>query len=430
MEKVFRQFETVRRAEPWLGEVRALAFARFTVVGVPTTRNEEWKYTNVTSVARTAWQLAPEALVDESTLKGACLVEEGPRIVLVNGIHAPSLSRGAQGTVIITSIAAAMRTHADVIKAHLGTIASSEASSFVALNTAFLFDGALIIIPPQTHVAQPLQVIHVSVPGADRSMIHPRTLIIAGDGSEATIIESHVAIGDGAYFSNAVSEIAVGKNATLTHCCVEEPAKNAVLITSPLVTVAENGTYRSCVITDGGAITRNTHRVVLAGADSRCEMDGLYFVRGSQHVDNHTEIDHAAPRTSSRELYKGVLNDSSRAVFNGKVFVRPAAQKTDAKQTNRNLMLSAKAQVDTKPQLEIWADDVKCTHGATVGQIDPASLFYLKTRGIGEAAGRRLLTYGFAHEILEQIPHEPLRARLEARLLAAVEHPEDSTHTG
>lgn len=407
----------------WMSALREAAIARVAELGLPTTQNEEWKYTNVSAIAKIHANIPVRkaGTITLGRLTENTYVGDGARLVFVNGLYAPELSSVDLPGVTVSTISAAARgAQAALVESHIAKIAPFESDAFTALNTAFLRDGALVVIPAGMTVEKPIQLMFLAHATDGGSFASPRVLILAERGSRATVVESHVALAPAAYFSNSVAEILCEEGASLEHYRVQEESVNAFHIASINVRQEQDSHYRSCLVTTGGRLARTTLKITLNGERCECELDGLSITDGQQHVDNHTQIDHTAPNCSSRQLYKSILKGNSRAVFNGKVIVRQAAQKTDAKQTNKNLILSDTARVDTKPQLEIFADDVKCTHGATIGQIDDASLFYLKTRGIGEEQGRQLLTYGFAHEVLEQITLEPLRERLDRKLLSQI----------
>jgi len=302
----------------------------------------------------------------------------------------------------------------------LARIAPFDQHAFVALNTAFLDDGAYLKLPAGAIVPQPIHVLFITTSAAGRPVTHPRVLIVLEPNSQASVVETYAGDPDAAYFTNAVTEIVLGENAVLHHCKVQHESAAAYHIGSMQVRAGRSSTCASHSISLGGALVRNDIVAVLNGEGAECTLNGLYLADGQRLVDNHTTIDHAQPHCASREVYKGILADRARGVFNGKIVVRPDAQKTDAKQTNRALLLSADALINTKPQLEIFANDVKCTHGAAVGQLDDEAVFYLRSRGLGEAAARQLLIHAFAAEVLDRLSIEPIRARVEETLRRAV----------
>jgi Fe-S cluster assembly protein SufD len=297
----------------------------------------------------------------------------------------------------------------------LGTIASFDHHAFTALNTAFVSDGALIELAHDAVVEQPIHLLFIS---GGESVSHPRNLIVAGRHSRASVIESYVSLRDGEYFTNAVTEIALGEGAHLDHYKLQRESETAFHVGTVQTKEERNSQLHSFSFAVGGALARTNIYTSLDGDAATCTFNGLYLTDGTQHIDNQTSIEHIAPNCPSHELYKGVLDGRSHGVFNGKVYVHPEAQKTDGKQSNNNLLLSPSARVDTKPQLEIFADDVKCTHGATVGRLDELAMFYLNSRGIGPETARMLLTYAFAADVLETIELEPLKHELEKMVLA------------
>ena len=310
-------------------------------------------------------------------------------------------------------------------EAHLARIAPVDRRALTSLNTAFLADGALVLVPDRTIVPKPIHLVFLSVGESRPTMTHPRVLVVMGATSEATIVESYGALrrssevasrGSRRYLTNAVTELVAGENATLTHYKMQREHADSVHMAAMYLRVARDSTVACHSISLGGALVRNDIVAVLDGEGAHCTLNGLYLSDGSRLVDNHTTIDHAKPHCDSREVYKGILADRARAVFNGKIVVRPDAQKTDAKQTNKALLLSEDAQINTKPQLEIFANDVKCTHGAAVGQMDEDAIFYLRARGVGAAQARDMLVHAFAGDVLNQMPLEPLRARVDQEL--------------
>jgi Fe-S cluster assembly protein SufD len=317
------------------------------------------------------------------------------------------------------SLATALNSDSALVEPHLARHAGYQDHPFVALNTAFLQDGAFVSIPRGKAVERPIHLLFVST--HDRrgtaTVSHPRNLILAGDDSQAMVIESYIGLNNALYFTNAVTEIVAGENAVVAHYKLQRESEEAFHISTVQASLSHNSNFSSHSIDLGGALVRNDVNAVLDGKGIECTLDGLYMVAGRQHVDNHTRIDHVKPHCSSRELYKGVLGGRSKGVFNGKIYVHKDAQKTDAKQTNKNLLLSEDAVINTKPQLEIYADDVKCTHGTTIGQLDQEAIFYLRSRGIDLEAARGLLTYAFASEMIGRIKVEPVRAQLETLLL-------------
>ncbi len=409
----FETFPTTNYAPSWLKPLRQAALSRFSELGIPTRHDEEWRYTNVAPIFENAYSVGGDVTVSEDELAAVPFGDlSGLRIVFVNGIFAPDLSHveNAPNGIILGNIAA----HSDNahIETHLARYAQFDKQPFVALNTAFLSDGAFLSIGRNVIVEDPIQILYLSIAGENPVISHPRTLILAGENSQATIVETYVGVGDGVTFSNAVTEIVLGQNAVLDHTKVVQENNRSFHIATMQVELQRDSRFRSQNITLGGAIVRNDHNAGMRAEGAECTLDGMYFASGKQLVDNHTSIDHAMPHCNSHELYKGILDGSARGVFNGKIFVREDAQKTDAKQTNQTLLLSGEASINTKPQLEIFADDVRCTHGATIGQLSAEQLFYLRSRGIGAEEARALLTFAFAGELVDRIPVEGVRAEV------------------
>ena len=402
---------------PALETLKQRAAERFATLGYPTTRNEDWKFTNLAPISQVAWKSPPsdaDTGVSAGELESLRFGLPTHELVFVNGRFAPFLSSlgDLPAGVVVQSLATAIESSSHHIEPWLGSVADIENHAFTALNTARMTDGALIVIPPRVKVAQPIHLVFLADLEPHQA-VHPRNLVVAGESSEATIVETYAAARDAAYFSNSVTEIVVGSNARVEHLKIQRESERAFHVGTIEVKQDRDSRFRSFSFALGGTLARTNIYSVMAGEGSDCTMNGLYLLHQNQHIDHQTRIEHAFPNCTSREVYKGILDGNSHAVFNGKVFVRPEAQKTDGKQTNKNLLLSDGAKVDTKPQLEIFADDVKCTHGATVGRLDEISLFYLESRGISAPRARRLLTYGFAAEVLGEINQEPVRHQLE-----------------
>jgi Fe-S cluster assembly protein SufD len=319
--------------------------------------------------------------------------------------------------VRVESLARALREPANDVEAHLTRVATVDRQAFTALNTSFLVDGAFVHVPDSTIVNAPIHLLFLSVGEGRPTMAHPRVLVVMGTSSQASIVESYGASRAERYFTNAVTEVAAGENATLDHYKVQRESPASFHVGATYVRAARDAHVACHSISLGGSLVRNDVLVVLDGEGGSCTLNGLYLSDGTRLVDNHTTIDHARPHCGSREVYKGILSDHARAVFNGKIVVRPDAQKTDAKQTNKALLLSEDAQINTKPQLEIFANDVKCTHGAAIGQMDDEAIFYLRARGLSERQARHLLIQAFAGDVLNQMPLEPLRARIGEELM-------------
>ena len=408
------------KAPSWLQQMREAAMARFRDLGFPSTHHEEWKYTNVAPLAKMAFHLPspPERLdgIREQIERASLAVNT--QMVFLNGRYLPELSSlgGLPGGARVGNLAALWEPEADLLQRYLGRAVGYEHESFPALNAAFLRDGALVYVPRGVVLADPIHLLFVSTAAGAPTISHPRILVVAEESSQAAVVESYVGFGDRAYCTNAVTEIFVGANAQLTHYKIQREAEGAFHIATTQAQQARDSHFRSHAVSIGGRLARSDINTLLDGEGGECTFDGLYLASGRQHVDHHTCIDHRKPRCSSREVYKGVLDGHSTGVFNGKVFVRPDAQKSDASQVNKNLLLSQDAVIDTKPQLEIFADDVKCSHGATIGRLDEGSVFYLRSRGIGESEARNLLIYAFANELIGRMRAEPVRVQLD-RLL-------------
>ncbi len=399
-----------------LQSLRRAAFDRFAAMGFPTTKNEDWHFTSVSPIAEQEFTLLTAATGDvhRDALAPFLLGTPAHVMVFVNGRFEPSLSDldALPKGVRVIDLASAW-TDAPDLAARIGKVTSFDNAAFTALNTAFLTDGAIVHIAKETHVEKPIHLLFVTDATAAKGMMHPRNLIVVGRNAKATVIESYVSLSDAMYLTNQVTEVSIADGATLRHYKMQREASRAFHVGTVEVAQAKDSHYLSFSLTLGGRLSRSNIYTTLDGEGSGATLNGLVMLGEEQHADVQTQIIHAQPNCYSRELYKNVLDDSSHGVFNGKVYVHPVAQKTDGKQTNKTLLLSEAAHMDSKPQLEIFADDVKCTHGATIGQIDEMALFYLKSRGIGNAFARQLLTYAFAAEVLETIELDPVRESLE-----------------
>jgi Fe-S cluster assembly protein SufD len=340
-------------------------------------------------------------------------------LVFVNGSFVAELSRvdHLPKGVVAGSLAKAMADEPELVADYLARQRHLRDHAFTALNTAFLRDGAYVFVPRGVIVEEPLYLISLSSCGGEACVLHPHNLIVAEEASQLRLVEYYAGLGEGVSFTNAVTEVAAGPNAVVDHYKVQREGLEAFHIATSYVELARGTNFSSHLVSLGGGLVRNEIHARLGAEGGCCTLNGLYLATGKQHVDNHTEIDHALPNCQSHELYKGILDEQAHGVFNGKIFVRQDAQKTDAKQTNQTLLLSDSAVIDTKPQLEIFADDVKCTHGATVGQLSDEAIFYLRSRGIGLAEARSLLTFAFANDIVRRIGVEPIRAQLQDVLL-------------
>jgi Fe-S cluster assembly protein SufD len=429
-----------RRNDPsWLTRVRSDALDRFQTLGFPTLHDEEWRFTSVAPIAGGRFTLARNGASSVAPADVIPFLWPGTRaatLVFVNGRYAPAISDTDRlpGSVHFANLGdegRSVQRQTDlgaVLEAHLTRAATDQQHPFTALNTAFLSDGAFIYVPESTVVENPIHVLFLSVAPPDLKvgptaagpallMAHPRVLVVMGANSQASVVESYGHLRGNQYFTNAVTEIVAGANATLNHYRVQRESPESFHVGGVYVRAGRDAHVASHSISLGGALVRNDVSVVLDGEGGTGTLTGLYLGDGTRLVDNHTTIDHARPHCSSREVYKGILADHARAVFNGKIVVRPDAQKTDAKQTNKALLLSEDAHINTKPQLEIFANDVKCTHGAAVGQMDDEAVFYLRARGLGEPEARAILIRAFAGDVLNQMPLEPLRACMDEELV-------------
>ena len=416
-------------------------------MGLPTPKHEEWKYTNVSPIARVAFQPAAMDAVSPEQLRLAdpawdleCL-----RLAFVNGSHSRELSStGAlPAGVRLGSLARALNDNDPSVEAHLARCADYADQAFVALNTAFMQDGVFIEIAKDVVLDKPIHLLYVSTANGYPTVTHPRNLVLVGRGSQVNIIEVYVGLGlpnrdrnsrhesnlefpissfesegGGVYFTNSVTEVVAGEGAVVDYCKVQQESAQAFHVASLNFQQERSSSVTTHAIAFGSVLDREEVTTVLDGDGAESLLHGLYVISGRQHVDNRTVIDHAKPHCSSRELYKGILDEASSGVFNGKIIVRKDAQKTESKQSNKNLLLSEDAVINTKPQLEIYADDVKCTHGATIGQIDHEAVFYLRSRGIGLEEARRVLTQAFANDVIEKVRSEPLRQKLREALAA------------
>ncbi len=415
-------------APAWVRELRAAAMVSFAGSGFPTTKQEDWRFTSVQRIAEGSFALAHEtgALPSAKDVHAHELCEAHRHLlVFVNGVFAPALSSvaGLPGGVRVGSLAQALTEQDAGLQPHLAKHAWM-ANPFTALNTAFLRDGSFIHVPANIIIDEPIQLLYLSVPGAAPFVSHPRTLIVADRLARVSVVESYAGIGEGVYWTNAVTEIVVGDGARVDCYRVQRESAQAYHVAATHTHQGRDATVHLHPVVLGGALTRHDIGVVMDGENGLSVLNGLYVLGQHQHVDHHTTIDHAKPHCESHEYFNGILDDHSRGVFNGRIIVRPGAQRTDSKQTNNNLVLSEEARADSQPQLEIYADDVKCTHGATLGPIDEKAMFYLTSRGIPKAEARSLLTYGFGAEIIDRMEIAPLQATLDRlirrRLLGAL----------
>ena len=419
--------ERQEREPVWLGQLREDAWARFFAKGFPTTHDEDWRFTNVAVLARTPFRRAVkgDAAVSAQEIEKFRVVGAACQLVFVNGHFAPELSeaRNLPAGLEICSLARALDCGMEGcapegcapegIEQHLGRYADVRRDVFAALNTALWEDGAYLRVRPGAAIERPVHLIYVSAGAGTQIMTHPRTLIVAEEASQAAVIEDYISVGGETTFSNAVTELAAGEGAVVSHFLVERENLASFNVSTLRIEQTRGANVASHSVLLGGGLVRNNVHPVLDGEGAECLINGLFVGAGRQHMDNYMLVEHARPQGSSRQFYNGILDGEARGVFHGRIVVHKDAQKTDAKQTNRNLLLSDNARIDTKPQLEIHADDVKCTHGATIGQIEEEQLFYLRSRGLNEAQARNMLLYAFAAECLDRMKEAPARKFVE-----------------
>jgi len=429
--EIFDQFGSRTAVQPrWLQSLRQDAFARFSETGFPTTHDEDWRFTNVAAVSNTPFEMAGLETVSTEQLAPFGASEFSCCLVFVNGLFSEELSTLAPlpKGVTVGNLAAQLKEDPASLEPHLGRYLNTQRDAFAALNTAFIEDGVYVYVPRGVVVETPIYVLYVTVPGATPTMNHPRNLIVAEESSQVTVVEDYVSLGEGATFSNAATELVAGDNAHVSHYMIVREGEQAYNFSTLRIQQGRHANVATHSLLLSGALVRNNVHPVLAGEGSECLINGLFMANGRQHMDNYMLVEHASPHCDSRQFYNGILNGQSHGVFHGRIIVHKDAQKTDAKQTNRNLLLSDDAQIDTKPQLEIYADDVKCTHGATIGQFDDNALFYLRSRGLAEAAARHVLLLAFANECLDRMNSPQLRDHLEKLVVAGM--PEAATFAG
>ncbi len=398
--------------------VRREAIEHFGELGFPTLRHEDWRFTNPKPIAETAFTLATRNDAAVGPILDAQILDaDWPRLVFVDGYFSAEFSSiGTLAGVQAGSLATLPAAVTGLVQPHIGRHADYTREAFTALNTAFVADVAVVHVPADIDADRPVHIVHVATPGGEPQVSHPRGLIVAETGSRLTVVETFAASDAGSYFRNSVTEIVAADNTHVDHYKLVIETDQTYHVGTTHIHQGRDSSVSSHTITLGGRLVRNNVTTVLDGEGSNCTLNGLYIMGGRNHVDNHLRVEHAKPHCDSREYFKGILDGHARAVFTGRIVVHEDAQKTDAKQTNMNLLLSDDAQVDTKPQLEIFADDVKCTHGATIGQLDEDARFYLRSRGIDEAAARGVLLFAFAQESIDQVTPEPLRDRLRDRV--------------
>lgn len=414
-------FENVRGhlPGPKLLDWRQASFKRFLEQGIPTPRVEAWKYTNVARVANQPMVLAPKAQVGLDDL--APYLAGGTaarRLIFVNGQVAPELSHvgGLPQGVRVTSLAKAIEAEPERAA---GILAEAEDDrAFTALNAAFAEGGAWIEVAAGVQAEVPLQLLFLTVGGSHPFMSHPRIVVRLGEGARLRLIESHAALGGGASLTNQIVQIALGRGAVLEHDRVQRGGEEATLIGKTFIRLADGAKLQQTVATLGGALVRNETEARIEGSGVECLLNGVYLARGREHMDNLIRVHHMAPGSHSDQFYKGVIDERAHAVFAGKIIVHKDAQQTNAYQKNDNLLLSDDAEIDTKPELEIYADNVKCSHGATSGDLDPASLFYLRSRGLPRSTAESLLTFAFAAEVIERFADESVQHQVREAALA------------
>ncbi|ADB36239.1 Fe-S cluster assembly protein SufD [Spirosoma linguale] len=399
-----------------LHQLRRAALKQFEQLGFPTIRHEEWKYSNVNSLIKEDFALdATSSLTAEDLAPLEIPNLEGNILYFVNGIYHPELSRlvSPSEQVQITSLAEAIKADPEFVGTHFAHYADYQDSAFTALNTAMASDGVVVRVPANTTVEQPIILRFITDARVNNITSQPRNLIVIGKNAEVMMAESYRTLGEKSSFVNVVTEIVLDRDARMQYYKVLNETAKAYHIGTTQVHQSDNSHFYSASITLNGHFVRNNLNIVLNGQHAEAFMYGLYMPNGRQHVDNHTLVDHAMPNSYSNELYKGILDDNSTGVFNGKIFVRPDAQKTNAYQSCKNVVLSPGASMNTKPQLEIYADDVKCSHGTTTGQLNDEALFYMRSRGIPKDEARTLLLYAFSQDVLSQIKIQPIREYLE-----------------
>lgn len=424
----FTEFEKTASGQnlPWLRSLREDAFALFCKTGFPTTHDEDWRFTNVSSIANAKFRLAEkkEPELSRDDLRAWRAPGVAAQLVFIDGQYSERLSQVFAKTdgITVQSLQRQIEENPATVEPYLGKYLNIERDPFAALNSAFMEEGAYIHLQRGKVLEAPIALLFLSTVRDRPTMTHLRNLIIAEDATQVTVIEDYASIGNvGGVFSNAVTELIAGDSAVVEHYLIEREDRQANNFSTLRVQQGRNANVSSHSLLLGGGLVRNNVHPVLAGEGSECLINGLFVGNGKQHLDNYMHVEHASPHCSSRQFYNGILDDQSHGVFHGRILVHQVAQKTDAKQTNRNLLLNDDAQIDTKPQLEIYADDVKCTHGATIGQIEENALFYLQSRGISEVESRKLLLMAFAGECLDRMKEGPARKLAESLLQKQLE---------
>lgn len=397
----------------WLKSIRLKALTQFNHHGLPAKKEEDWKYTSLWAFSQQAFtHQAERNSVTAPQCEQLALLKDAYRVVIIDGVFSTELSRLEQlpEGVVVRPLSKAL----ELAQPHLGHQIDLEKTGFNALNTLLMQEGVVITVDSDVKVDKSIELLVINSGTTEALASHLRNVIVLADSSQATVVEHYIGLNDAISLTNVVTEVVLAHDAVLNHYKLQQESKNAYHIARLAAKQAASSQWNTNNISLGAKLARNDVHSQLLGEQSHVTMDGLYLVTGEQHVDNHTRIDHAVPNTTSDELYKGVLDGNSHAVFNGKVIVHKDAQKTDSNQSNRNMLLSRGCEIDTKPEMEIYADDVKCGHGSTVGQLNDEHLFFLRARGLDEVSARSLLTYAFAVEVLERIPAEDIRQALSA----------------
>jgi len=432
--EAFSDFQrpATRHDPGWLRKLREDAFSRFCKTGFPTTHQEDWRFTNVSAIAQTSFRLAVDdaCTISERDIEPYRLAESVCQMVFINGYFAPELSRmnDLPSGLEISPLSKILAEDPEGVEKYLGRYLDIHRDAFAALNTAFLREGAYIHIQRRAVIEQPIYLLYIAT-GDAPIMSHPRNLVIADRESQAAIVEDYVSLGGSGAFCNAVTELAADDAAVVSHYMIDRESRDSFNVSTLRIEQGRGANVASHSILLGGGLVRNNVHPVLAGDGAECLINGLFIGSGHQHLDNYMLVEHASPHGESRQFYNGILDAQAHGVFHGRIIVHKDAQKTDAKQTNRNLLLSDDARIDTKPQLEIHADDVKCTHGATIGQIDEDALFYLRSRGIEESTARKLLLYAFAGECLDRMKEPLVRTFIEGLIRQHLTEMAQAAHT-
>lgn len=412
--------QQVSGTEPvWLSEIRKEAIQRFEEMGYPHAKQEEWRFTNIRPITSKAFHRAATAEVSDDAWNSVAFSGlDTWTLAFINGrfVAGRSSIEGLPDGVVVSNLADALQNHADLVEPHMARLGSYEDKPFAAINTALMQDGAFVYIPKGVSLEKPIQLLYYTTPGDSASVTFPRNLIVAASQSESMILENIAGTAGSEYLTNSVNEIVVGDGATVQWIKLQRESESAYHLSSTQSLLGSDSNLIHHNFIFGGSIVRNDIDSTLDGENTECTLNGLYMGRDSQLIDNHTNLRHEKPNCNSWEMYKGILGDKSHGIFKGRIFVQKDAQKTDAKQTSQGLLLSPDANLLGMPQLEIYADDVKCTHGATTGRLEEKALFYCQTRGIPKARARILLTHAFAAELINQVPIEPLRETITALL--------------